>query len=470
MLNDLLIRIDQHFAECRAQPFAQRRANRVGWPTIDCALLFLAVPSCVLMFVLTMPLMGEEPRVSRPIVEELIRSLDARTLAERRRAEQELLDRGPDVLRWLPSPDLVESVAVREAIRRIRPPLERRAARESAAATTVSLDGDRTLEESVAQIQRQTNNRVSLSADLGDIRAKRIAVTWDHLTFWNCLDDLCDRLDLNWQFTKDRPGIEIALRAASPTARRVVQHAGPFRIDVQRLEIRPLVGDEQQRIVRVVGRLSVEPRLRPLFVSLVARDLIAVANDEKSLSPWNPDAKYEYPVGDGGREIPIQWDFRLPTHDVLNSISVRGTFHCQIAAATERIVFDQRAQTRGTTRRRGGVTVRLRQIQFEPADQGQLNGDVGLTVGYDVGGPAFESHRSWIFHNAAYLETADHARTDFTDFSIDQQADGAVAIDYRWTGIAAPITQYSLVYEAPTLILDVPIEVDLSRIPVSKEE
>ncbi|WP_040592638.1 hypothetical protein [Schlesneria paludicola] len=463
----ILSRVADRVTGTPAPSFPTGRTRAGIWRNGSFRSLSTAASVWLLTLLLPLPLMADDAPLSRSVVEELIRALDARTLSERSKAERELLDRGPEVLRWLPAPDLVESVSAREAIRRIRPRLEREAAKETSAAAVVTLRGERTLDEIIGEIQRQTHNRVRLSSALDDASASRIPTEWDRATFWACLDELCSRAKLRWQMTTDEPGIEIVARDVSSPPQRAVQHAGPFRIAVERLEIRPLVGDEQQKIVRLVGHLSVEPRLRPLFVSLVARDLLADANQEQPLSPWNPEAKYEYPVGDGGRDIPIQWDFRLPATVQLKTISVRGTFHCQIAAATERIVFDQKAQSRGTMRRRGGVTVRIRQIQFEAGEQGRLNGDVGLTVSYDVGGPAFESHRSWIFHNAAYLETADHARTNFTDFNMDQQADGAVAIDYHWSGLNDPVTQYWLVYEAPTLILDVPIQVDLREIPVA---
>lgn len=444
----------------------RRRCDQSWWQCLVKSLSSVSLLCSWTLFLGWLPLQAEDAPLSRSVVEELIRALDARTLSERSRAERELLDRGPEVLRWLPSPDLVESVSAREAIRRIRPRLERQAAQETSAASVVTLQGERPLEQILGEIQRQTHNRVTLSSSVRDVGVSPISTEWDRTTFWSSLDELCSREKLSWRMTKDEPGVEIVTAERSSPVPLSVQHAGPFRIAIERMEIRPLVGDELQKIVRLVGRLSVEPRLRPLFVSLAARDLLADANREHPLSPWNPNAKYEYPVGDGGRDIPIQWDFRLPSTVQLKTVSVRGTFHCQIAAATERIVFDQKAQSRGTMRRRGGVTVRLRQIQFEPSEQGRLNGNAGLTVSYDVGGPAFESHRSWIFHNAAYLETTDHVRTNFTDFNMDQQADGAVAIDYHWSGLTAPLTQYSLVYEAPTLILDVPIQVDLREVPI----
>ena len=104
---------------------------------------------------------------------------------------------------------------------------------------------------------------------------------------------------------------------------------------------------------------------------------------------------------------------------------------------------------------------------MESADSSGLNAEIGLSVSYDTGGPAFESHRTWIFHNAAYLETKGGVKTSFTNFETTQQSDGAVGVTYFWSKLAEPREQYRFVYEAPTLIINVPVEIDLSKIPVT---
>jgi hypothetical protein len=171
-------------------------------------------------------------------------------------------------------------------------------------------------------------------------------------------------------------------------------------------------------------------------------------------------------VSDGGHEVVAIWDFVLPPAVPKSDFAIRGKIRCQIAAATERIVFDQTSLVRGTIRRRGGVSVRLREVTFVPGEAETLDTEIGATVSYDTGGPAFESHRTWIFHNAVYLETKSGVRTSFTEFETAQQSDGAIAVDYRWRKLPAPAHQYFFVYEAPTLIIDVPIEVDIDKISI----
>ncbi len=441
----------------------QRRTDRVNGRSG-----FVWLLSCGILVLASLEVLSADRSTTREQVEDLIHRLDSNTLMERRSAERQLLDLGPEILPLLPPPDLVESVPIREAIRRIRPQLERRAARESSGASRVSFTGESTLRELLNQIQQQSKNQVFLADAIRNGSEQRIRVTWDKSSFWDCLEDLCQQSRLQWQFAENEAAIRLFRTEETRLKQLAVQRTGPFRITIDNTEIRALVGDEAQRILRITGRISVEPRLRPLFLSMAAMDLSATVNQEVSLTPWNPNAKYEFPVSDGGREVRLQWDFRLPKELKANTVAIRGPLHCQIAAATERIVFDQKSLARPTIRRRGGVSVRLRQATFEATESDMLNAEIGITVSYDNGGPAFESHRTWMFHNAVYLETASKLRINFTDFDTTQQSDGAVAVDYRWKKIPAPSDQYLFVYEAPTLIVDVPIDIDLGQIPITE--
>ena len=414
----------------------------------------------------------------RAAVETLIKQLDSKTLAERSRAERSLLDLGPEVLTYLPAPELTSSVAVRESVKLIRVQLERRAARESAQASHVRLAGELTVAALLKELTAQTRNRVELAADARALATQSLRVDFDDRPFWECLDDICARLKLQSVFNAPQGVLQLRLRSPKDRVELMVQRTGPFRLAIHSAEVRPIVGSTSTRLLRISGTVGLEPRLRPLFLHFAAADLTARRIDGQQqtegqqLEPWNPAAKYELPVGDAGRDVPVQFDYvfpqvaESPKGDDRLSVDVRGRLAVQLAAGTERIVFDRTAQTPGVSRRRGGVTVRLRDVAFEPLPEDRLRAEIKVTVGYDAGGPAFESHRTWMFHNAVYFENATGQRFDFTDYDTSLQANGAVGVDYRWEKLAGPATQYHFVYEAPTLILDLPLEVKLDALPI----
>ncbi len=410
--------------------------------------------------------LADEGSVLRDRIDELIQDLDARTLGERSRAERQILDLGPVVLKKLPAPELIESTTVRESIRRIRKQLEQRAATESSRPSCVSLKGEFTLRQILVEIHKQTGNEVSFDDQDCVLWEKELAVDWNAVTFWDSLDELCERGRLVWKFVAGADKLQISIALRSHVKSQSVQRTGPFRLAIDSIEVRSVVGEQRQQLLRVNGRLAIEPRLRALFLSMSAAGLKARDDQDRPLSSWNPEAKYELPVREGAHEVPVVWDFVLPAATRSKEIAIRGRFHCQIAAAVERIVFDQTSQTRGTIRRRGGVSVRLREVAFNAVGDDGLDAEIGVVVSYDNGGPTFESHRTWIFHNAVYLETKSGMRTNFTEFETTQLSDGAIAVDYRWSNVVAPSSQYVFIYEAPTLIIDVPIEVSFDRIPI----
>lgn len=403
----------------------------------------------------------------RQTVQGLLEKLDSQALAERAQAERGLLDLGPDVLTYLPAPELITSVSVREAIKRIRIQLERRAARESAQASHVQLTGDVAVGEILKQITTQTRNRVELSEDARSLADQTVRVDFENRPFWQCLDDLCDRLKLHAAFNPQRNTLSLRGRLVDDPAELVVQRSGPFRMAIHAANVRPVVGDDAHRLLRISGKLRLEPRLRPLFVHFAAKELSASESSGKAIPSWNPEARYELPVGDAGREVPVQFDYLVPISERQLTVNLKGRISLQLAAGAERILFDRTSQVPGAMRRRGGVTVRLTDVNVESLPDQRIRTEIKVVVSYDAGGPAFESHRTWMFHNAVYLEEDDAVnRIDYTDFDTSLELNGAVGVDYRWNNIPGPPTRYRFVYEAPTLIMELPLNIDLKEIPV----
>src|SRR5438105_4850691 len=89
---------------------------------------------------------------------QLIADLDAGTRAKRIAAERKLLELGPDVLPFLPAPELLPSFSVRETIRKVRFELERSKARDSVRAARVRLRGSKPFIDWLNDLSRQTGN------------------------------------------------------------------------------------------------------------------------------------------------------------------------------------------------------------------------------------------------------------------------------------------------------------------------
>jgi hypothetical protein len=107
--------------------------------------------------------------------------------------------------------------------------------------------------------------------------------------------------------------------------------------------------------------------------------------------------------------------------------------------------------------------------RYITAADGSRNARVRLSIAYDTGGPAFESHRTWIYHNEVYLQAEDGRRFPVNDgFETIAETGGGVGVEYRFKDLPdlAP-SAWELVYVAPTLLIDAPVEFEFKGVSVA---
>ncbi len=402
-------------------------------------------------------------------VQSLIVLLDAETLAARTRAENELLKLGPKILSHLPPPELIEPVARREAVRRLRNTLEREQARISVRASRVTLEGTHKLTDVLHAVAAQTGNTLEfsrLSATLGD---QTVAVAYRDATFWDVIDDVCEKHKL--QFSAGDGTLILSPREAEPNAAvgQVYGRSGAFRLAVHPVRLRPLVGDETHKLVRISGTMLAEPRLRPLYLRYAAGDWQARTWPDADIAVFDPQAVIELPFGMTGQETAFQVDFKLAASAKIETLTLDGRLSALTAAGAEEFDFTRLADkdVQGVARRKGGVTVTLQSVEWLPGERGRSSARIRIAVAYDAGGPAFESHRTWVFHNLSRLERSDGTRFDRRNaFTTTRQADGVVAVEYLFENLEGPASEFRFVYTAPTLVIEAPIRFDGMEIPL----
>ncbi|REJ92234.1 MAG: hypothetical protein DWQ34_13480 [Planctomycetota bacterium] len=381
-----------------------------------------------------------------------VESLSSDALAERTAAERALLEIGPPLLDLLPPPDLIDDPAARDALGRIRQQIEIEAAEESIGATHVTLAGEYSLAEIAAEISRQTGNTVVVDRLPQDVPAQVVDVQFDETPFWQCIAELTATTDLSWSIDGDAHALVLIDPGPDDSAPVAAATRGAFRVELE--SVAP-----KRSTLRAQMRIVAEPRLRPLFLSVTDADFSASAG-HRELSLFNPNAHTELPMT--SRE-PVEFAVIFSAGNEQSggaTMSIDGRVTIHTAALPREVRFrDLTAETR-VARRRGGVTVTLTRSRFGTTNAGDRTGRFRLTVAYDTGGPAFESHRTWIYHNEVYLEALDGTRIAVNDgFDTTAQADGGVGLEYRFKELPdVPPQEWELVYIASTLLIDVPVE------------
>lgn len=417
-------------------------------------------------------------------VRQLVADLSAETRAQRLAAEKRLLELGTKALPHLPAPELLPTLSVKEAVRRIRTELERSAARESVLPSRVTLASKLSFGEALAEISRQTGNRLDRGLLSESLLKMPVNLDLKEVPFWQALDDLAGRFKVRYEYDAVARGLKLApAEAATRTAESQVSYSGAFRIEglpadrVQRTAGRgkDLKAGPSEDLLRVSLVLMPEPRLRPLFLHYATRDINVRTADRLSLKAFSPEASYELPLGEGGGASRIEVDFLIPAAHLAKSLELQGKLQCTTAAGNEAIRFTELAKAQESgggniARRRGGVTVTLGRVRVTRLSPGKQEARIAVTVAYDTGGPAFESHRTWILHNEVYLEDPVGKRLRLNGGSeTTLQGDGGVGIEYRFVDLPDPLPDYTFVYVAPTLIVDVPIEFQIQSVPVTKK-
>ena len=472
---------------------------------------------------------GRQPRTDesdqQTRISQLVEALGAPALVQRRRAEAALLELGPRILPLLPAPVLVEDPSARETLRRVQLRLERRQARESVRGSVVQLDGRFTLEQIAAALRHQTGNHVVTDSPGGEL----LTLSGPDLPFWPLLTQLQEkgiRLQADSGSGRTIRLVPPLMVGSSGTAGRAggsesiapvtaacllrndrtdaseengsrTARSSAMRLVVNDVRLRPIFGSNTRQLLNVSLEAQVEPRLRPLFLRYGGRGF--VARSENGLLPaFSPHSVYELPFGSQSWSTGLRAQFVVPVSGAPASLQLSGQMSVYLAAGEAEFRFARLTDARRVSRRKGGVTVTLEQVRFtaaakedvadarrNPSDDGTPDAtppddkqpgnaapaasavQVDLAVAWDTGGPAFESHRTWMYQNAAWLENSLGQRVPHhADLQFRQQANGGIAVTFQFPVVPGAQEGWQLVYRVPTLLIDVPVDFTFPEIPV----
>ena len=431
--------------------------------------------------------LAADEAVDESAVRRWVARLDVNRKADRAEAKKELLKLGPAALKWLPEPESLGSRATVEAIRDVRAKLERQKAEESVNATRLTAPGSHSVGETLPRLTKETGNVVVTDDLPKELLSKPVELS-ERPTFWDVIEATSKQHHLSWSFVGSPARLRIfpmtaAMKEETPRTVLAATQSKAFRIALKSIRERTVVGQDSGPLLRLEIDVMSEPRLRPLFLKCAVADVAVngerkTTKDKQHWQPYSPDAKLELTFGQGHRQMSVPLDFRRPAGE-WSSLSVSGRLHIETAAGEEPLQFPPGAEARNVSRRRGGVTVKVLRWESGVAKDNGL--EVTALVTYDTGGPAFESHRSWMLFNVAGLVRAGMMPTEKpmngsamndvsllkpTNIDSDVQPDGSIAVTYRFEKLPLPASEYRFRYVAPTLILDVPLEFELRDVPL----
>lgn len=375
-------------------------------------------------------------------VQRLVAELDSPRRNQRADAETRLRELGPRILPLLPAPADVRSPSVRSALQKLRGQLEDELAESALKPVTATIQGPASVDQFAAELAQQTGNPGPLSAS----RHATTVAGLSNTSYWLAIRKLEE------QGVATIPLIERPT-AASLLGEDVIPRTdcavGVFRVAVVSADRRPLVGKARQDRLRLRLWLQVEPRLRALFVRFRPAAFTATdALGQRLPSLLSSDALIELLGSDGQQTFPVTLDLVVSSDWGSTSVHLSGQFEVELAA--QRVPFEFKLGDLQQSRHKRAAGVDLEVARLEAADRQVL---LRVRTAYDRGGTAFESHRTWLYHNAAWLTTdgRQHIKPQLP-LDVRQSQDGAIQIHYRFEIDGPDQDQLRFVYEAPTLI------------------
>jgi hypothetical protein len=391
-------------------------------------------------------------------VNQLIEQLGSPRQEERALAEADLASASPDVLDFLPNttPDPAASIA----LERVRRTLEKSAARRAALASTVSLEGERSPEEIEAALLSQTGQALIF----GEARPKAVMpVDWKSVPFWDAVQQLENKT--NSSAKPDRFAEALILMPRENNAQPMAAAtSGACRIEVIDAVRRPNLVDPSKSLVQVRWRIRPEPRLRPLYLMTADRN-VSLADGATQFAPLSPDARREIPC-ERWAGCEVDTAFQAPGKLEAAKLQFSANATLKVAALPLKLQFKNLNTDAGSPKRRGAVTGTIETVEAEVISKTL---SLEIRVSYDRGGPEFESHRLWIYQNAGWLEQSSGSGIVLPQ-SVELKKTGpsGATLRYNFENVTGQLADWGFVYEAPSLIVDVPISLKNLEVMIAK--
>ncbi|MBU4398937.1 MAG: hypothetical protein KKE86_06325 [Planctomycetes bacterium] len=426
----------------------------------------------VLLLVSMLGVQADRPATEelRAEVRRLVRQLDSPQLERRDAAEAALLQLGPAVLDLLPEETDRTPAEVRQRLARVRQKLQQSASDAAADASTVTLDARSTpLSVVLAAFEQQSGNSiVDYRRRFGQPTTDtELKIDFERTPFWPALDRVLDQAGLTVYPFAERRAIGVVSKVGGKQTARFGRacYSGPLRFEATGIVARRDLLEQDGRSLIVTVEAAWEPRLRAIILLQRMADVTAVDRSGRPLPVADPQAQLETSPSGAASAVKLNLAFAPPSDDVRQIASLKGKLIATLPGRTETFRFRNLSAAKNVKHRIAGVTVTLEQVRKTNHKAAAETWEARIRVRFDDAGDALESHRTWIFDNAAFLEGPDGKPVSYGSYETTAQGENEVGVAFSFT-VEGPIDRYSFVYKTPGSIITHGFDYELKDIPL----
>ena len=393
-------------------------------------------------------------------VSRLQTELDSDLVADRDKAEAELLKLGPQILAYLAPASDESTTDFKQRLTRIRTTLEKASVAAVTQPGKVRLVGEMTIGDVLKKILKQTRNEIAVADD--SLLDKKIDINLQGVEFWPAMDEILDKSKLRIdRYGSQKPG-QLMLTSADPqkVAPKIPTVSSKI-FQTQVIRVDSSVNLKQPNLDFTTINLLVrwEPRLRPISVDIPMSNVKIIDEYGDAITLANQN---EVIYGMVQPEIPeVEFSIQLPRLDrqVESIKSFKATVDAVLPGRSELFRFKNVAKLKaGFKQEKAGANV-----TFGGMRKNEDAYSIRLSLSFDDENNALESHQAWVFQNEVYLLDSQGQREDAISIETMQQDNEKVTVQYYFVEDPGNRT---LIYKTPAAIVKLPVAIELNEIPL----
>jgi hypothetical protein len=400
----------------------------------------------------------------------LVQQLNDDRAAERDAAEARLLELAGSTaaetdhfLALLPEASDEMPFAVRDRLSSIRNKIEDRIAKGATEGTKITLSAKKMpLADVFTAIEKQTGNRFLDNREpdaAGKLPSANVTIELKNEPFWPAVDQILDQAKVGVYAYGGEDALSIVSRSPDDALRHNrASYSGPFRIELLEIQAQRNLRQPGGDSLKLQLEVAWEPRLRPIALSQPLADVEAATDAGKQLALKQPQSVLDVEVPGGTQAAEIVLPFELPPQGANRITILRGKLKALVPGRQVTFRFDDLANAKGKTDRRGGV-----QVTVDNVRKNNEIWEIHMRLALDEDNGALQSHRGWVFQNLSTLEGKDGEPIDNAGFETTRQTPNEVGIAYLFD-LPDGIEGLTWVYETPAAIVELPVEYELKNI------
>ncbi|QDU64797.1 hypothetical protein Pan216_56890 [Planctomycetes bacterium Pan216] len=394
-------------------------------------------------------------------VENLVKELDAPKRSDREKAGEALRSLGADAIEYLPAlDDRGLSAEQHNRLKRLLPALwDAKRQRDVEGSRIGPFAKKLAVEELLLEIEEATGNRmVDMRLELNQPISDALVSLPKETTFWQALDQMNEQAGTSYFLYPQGRALGIS---GNPGVQPPVDYAGALRLAVSQIVLRNVFQPRPDTSCRVDLQVLVEPRLKPLAITVPFEKFAAILDKGEPLAFARDE---ELTIEVDPTSIVTEFTLRLeqPPREATTIKSLRGEIGLLLPAAQSVFTFEDLAKDERQTKNTTDLRVNL-------VDSFEDDGIYTFALEFEWldDRRAIPSHLRSLLEPEVYLELGDGSRfAQNGGLSTLVLEDSRVGFEYIFVDVPAKRSDVKLIATVPTGIGTVSVPIEFKDLPL----